>query len=202
MRIGSLSDYQPANDCLVVFLCSTEKLQPLRASHRTVIFCFDEQELAAVKHLPIVLVDVPPNRAVSIFAHLIREGEEVEYWVPRTATANLRGLVGRKTEVKDDFAISGLHVSDSWIHLRISKATGETRGADDFLKGLAAPYSGVNSCFPIGVASNDSGSNASPGATTVRSILILRAAALAKPLKNYLPPRAVVFLYKILEKIR
>lgn len=194
MRIESLRDYRPAVTDFAALLGSSERLHPLPESYGTVVFCFSEDELMAMDYKRAVLVDVPSNRAMRILTRLVRDRETAEYWVPRSATANLRSLVASDNPGKDTPVISGLHVSDSWIHLRVNRATGKTREPDDFLKGLSAPGARENSIVREHPVSLES--------TTLRALLISRAAVLAKPIKKYLPGSVVVSLYKILEKIR
>lgn len=194
MRIESLSNYRPADTDFAVLLESSERLHPLPDSTGTVVFCFSEDELMAIDHKRAVLVDVPSDHAMHILTRLVRDRKEAEYWVPRTATANLRSLVKSDAPGSDSLVITGLHVSDTWIHIRVDIATRKTRGPDDFLKGLSAAYAGENSTPRYSGTRTDS--------TTLRALLISRAAVLAKPVKKYLPSSVVVSLYKLLEKIR
>ncbi len=194
MRIGSLDDYKPADTDYAVLLCSSEQLQPLPVSHGTVVFCFSEEELDNAVNMPVVLVDVPAAQAIPILARLIQDRRVVEYWAPRSAVDNLRNLVGSDGAVSEELGVSGLHISDRWIHLRVEGSVGTSRSSDDFLRGLSAPLSLSN------LAPRDQGP--SPDAPTLRALVISRVATLAKPVKQFLPSSVVVSLYKMLEKIR
>ncbi len=194
MRIKSLSDYQPAETGLVVLLRTSENLRPLPMSKGTAFFCFSEEELMLVDGAPAVLVDIPPESAIRILSRLVRIGKAAEYWAPRSDIANLLRLVEISNSSSEALAISGLHVSEAWIQLRIRHANGETRHADDFLRGLSAPYYGTT-LMPHNYEQP-------PSAETLRAILISWTATLAKPVKKYLPKTVIVGLYKILERIR
>lgn len=194
MRIGSLDDYKPADTDYAVLLCSSEQLQPLPASHGTVVFCFSEEELDHAVNMPAVLADVPAAQATPILARLIRNREVVEYWAPRSAADNLYDLVDSDDVVSENLGVAGLHFSERWIHLRVEESAGTSRPPDDFLRGLSAPLSASN------VGPRDQGP--APDAPTLRTLVISRVATLAKPVKQYLPSSAVVSLYKMLEKIR
>ena len=194
MRIESLDDYKPADTDYAVLLCSSEQLQPLPASHGTVVFCFSEEELDEAVNMPVVLVDVPAAQAIPILARLIRDRGVVEYWAPRSAADNLRDLVGSDGAVSEALGVSGLHISEKWIHLRVEESVGTYRSSDDFLRGLSAPLS-VSNAGPRAKRS-------APDPPTLRALVISRVATLAKPVKQYLPSSVVVSLYKVLEKIR
>ncbi len=194
MRIGSLDDYKPADTDYAVLLCSSEQLQPLPASHGTVVFCFSEEELDHAVNMPAVLADVPAAQATPILARLIRDREVVEYWAPRSAADNLYDLVDSDDVVSEELGVAGLHISERWIHLRVEESAGTSRLPDDFLRGLSAPLSASN------VGLRDQGP--APDTPTLRTLVISRVATLAKPVKQYLPSSAVVSLYKMLEKIR
>lgn len=195
MRIGSLDDYKPADTDYAVLLCSSEQLQPLPASHGTVVFCFSEEELGQAVNMPVVLADVPAAQAIPILARLlIQDRRVVEYWAPRSAVDNLRNLVGSDGAVSEELGVSGLHISEGWIHLRVEESVGTSRPSDDFLRGLSAPLS-LSNLAPRG-------QGPSPDAPTLRALVISRVATLAKPVKQFLPSSVVVSLYKMLEKIR
>lgn len=194
MRIESLDDYRPAETDFAVLLGSSEQLVPLPDFYGAVVFCFSEDELMAMDHKRAVLVDVPSDLAVRILTNLVRDRGEAEYWAPRSATVNLCSLVGSEDPGNDTPVISGLHVSGLWIHLRVNRATRKTREPGDFLLGLSAPVTAA-AATP---RDNDTHSDT----TTLKALFISRAAALAKPVKKYLPSSVVVLLYKILEKIR
>lgn len=194
MRIGSLDDYKPADTDYAVLLCSSEQLQPLPASHGTVVFCFSEEELGQAVNMPVVLADVPAAQATPILARLIRDRGVVEYWAPRSAADNLHGLVDSDDKASEELGVSGLHISERWIHLRVEEPVGTSRPSDDFLRGLSAPLSASN------VGPRDQGP--APDAPTLRALVISRVATFAKPVKQFLPSSVVVSLYKILEKIR
>lgn len=194
MRIGSLDEYQPADTDYAVLLCSSEQLQTLPVSHGTVVFCFSEEELSRVNHRPAVLLDLPADQAAPVLSRLIRDRGEAEYWAPRSAAGNLCDLVGGDDVLTTGLAISGLRVSEAWIHIRVGNSEGGTRSPDDFLLGLSAPISG---CAP-----RVRDQSVAADAMTLRALVILRAATLAKPVKKYLPGSVVVSLYKILERIR
>lgn len=194
MRIESLDDYKPADIDYAVLLCSSKQLQPLPASHGTVVFCFSEEELDKAVNIPVVLADVPAAQATPILARLIRDRGVVEYWAPRSAADNLRGVVGSDDAVSENLGVSGLHISERWIHLRVEESVGTSRPSDDFLRGLSAPLTVAN------VGPRDQGP--APNAPTLRALVISRIATLAKPVKQFLPSSVVVALYKMLEKIR
>lgn len=194
MRIESLDDYKPADIDYAVLLCSSKQLQPLPASHGTVVFCFSEEELDKTVNIPVVLADVPAAQATPILARLIRDRGVVEYWAPRSAADNLRGVVGSDDAVSENLGVSGLHISERWIHLRVEESVGTSRPSDDFLRGLSAPLTVAN------VGPRDQGP--APNAPTLRALVISRIATLAKPVKQFLPSSVVVALYKMLEKIR
>lgn len=141
-----------------------------------------------------VLVDFPPGNAIRILSRLVRERGEAQYWAPRADTARLCNLVETNDSLSESLAISGLHVSDTWIQLRFSRAGGKTRDVEDFLKGLSAPLYGGT------LIAQDRGQ--SLGTATLRAILVSRAATLAKPVKKYLPSAVIVAIYKVLEKLR
>ena len=194
MRIESLDDYKPADTDYAVLLCSSEQLQPLPASHGTVVFCFNEEELSRTTKKPVALLDIPAAQATPILARIIRDRGVAEYWAPRSAAGNLRDLVGSNDVLTAGLAISGLRVSEAWIHIRVGNSEGDNRSPDDFLSGLSAPLSG---CAPR-VREQSVG----PEAMTLRALVISHAATLAKPVKKYLPSSVVVSLYKILERLR
>lgn len=194
MRIGSLDDYKPADTDYAVLLCSSEQLQPLPDSHGTVVFCFSEEELNRSIKMPAVLVDVPAAQATPILVRLIRDRGVAEYWAPRSAADNLSDLIDSNDAVSEELGVSGLHISEGWIHLRVEESVGTYRSSDDFLRGLSAPLS-VSNAGP-----RDQGS--APDTPTLRALVISRVATLAKPVKQYLPSSVVVSLYKVLEKIR
>lgn len=194
MRIESLDDYKPADIDYAVLLCSSKQLQPLPASHGTVVFCFSEEELDKAVNMPVVLADVPAAQATPILARLIRDRGVVEYWAPRSAADNLRGVVGSDDAVSENLGVSGLHISERWIHLRVEESVGTSRPSDDFLRGLSAPLTVAN------VGPRDQ--RPAPNAPTLRALVISRIATLAKPGKQFLPSSVVVALYKMLEKIR
>ena len=194
MRIGSLDDYKPADSDYAVLLCSSEQLQPLPASHGTVVFCFSEEELKRSIEMPAVLVDVPAAQATPTLVRLIRDRGVAEYWAPRSAADNLYDLVDSDDAVSEDLGVAGLHIYERWIHLRVEESTGSSRPPDDFLRGLSAPLS-VSNAGPRAKRS-------APDPPTLRALVISRVATLAKPVKQYLPSSVVVSLYKVLEKIR
>ena len=194
MRIGSLDDYKPADSDYAVLLCSSEQLQPLPASHGTVVFCFSEEELKRSIEMPAVLVDVPAAQATPTLVRLIRDRGVAEYWAPRSAADNLYDLVDSDDAVSEDLGVAGLHISERWIHLRVEESTGSSRPPDDFLRGLSAPLS-VSNAGPRAKRS-------APDPPTLRALVISRVATLAKPVKQFLPSSVVVSLYKMLEKIR
>lgn len=78
--------------------------------------------------------------------------------------------------------------------LRLSIADRESREVEDFIRGLSAPNAEK--------ASDSCSSDQRLESISLRSILISRAATLAKPVKRFVPPFAIVALYKILERIR
>ncbi|MBE7340214.1 hypothetical protein [Corynebacterium aurimucosum] len=194
MRIESLSNYQPIETGFALLLSSSEKLQPLPLGQGSFFFCFSEEELMLINGTNAVLIDLPPRNAIRILSRLVRERGEAQYWAPRSDTARLCSLVGTNDSLSEGLAISGLNVSDAWIQLRVSRTHGKTRDAEDFLRGLSAPFYGGT------LITQDYGQ--SLGTATLRTILISRAATLAKPVKKYLPSAVIVALYKILEKFR
>lgn len=158
------------------------------------MFCFSKEELEKTLELPPVLVDVPADQAVPILARLVLERGEAEYWAPRSSAENLRNVIDSTEVATDELAISGLRVSENWIHLRIENVVGECRATDDFLRGLSAPLSAA---APV---VRDHGT--APEVMTLRALVLSRVATLAKPVKKYLPSSVVVSLYKLLERIR
>ena len=194
MKIKSLEDYQPVDSDFAVLLSSSQKLHSLPPSNGTVVFCFSKEELEKTLELPPVLVDVPADQAMPILARLVLERGEAEYWAPRSSAENLRNVIDGTEVATDELAISGLRVSENWIHLRIENVVGECRATDDFLRGLSAPLSAA---APV---VRDHGT--APEVMTLRALVLSRVATLAKPVKKYLPSSVVVSLYKLLEKIR
>lgn len=194
MRVNSLSDYQPVETEFAVLLSSSEQLLPLPKGNGTVVFCFSESELLKAGEARVVLIDISPEFAERLIARLIRDRGHVEYWAPRSNVTNALNLIGNGGKLSGSLAISGLHVSDRWIQLRLSIADRESREVEDFIRGLSAPNAEK--------ASDSCSSDQRLETISLRSILISRAATLAKPVKRFVPPFAIVALYKILERIR
>lgn len=194
MRVNSLSDYQPVETEFAVLLSSSEQLLPLPKGNGTVVFCFSESELLKAGEARVVLIDISPELAERLIARLVRDRGHVEYWAPRSNVTNALNLIGNGGKLSGSLAISGLHVSDRWIQLRLSIADRESREVEDFIRGLSAPNAEK--------ASDSCSSDQRLESISLRSILISRAATLAKPVKRFVPPFAIVALYKILERIR
>lgn len=194
MRVNSLSDYQPVETEFAVLLSSSEQLLPLPKGNGTVVFCFSESELLKAGEARVVLIDISPELAERLIARLVRDRGHVEYWAPRSNVTNALNLIGNGGKLSGSLAISGLHVSDRWIQLRLSIADRESREVEDFIRGLSAPNAEK--------ASDSCSSEQRLESISLRSILISRAATLAKPVKRFVPPFAIVALYKILERIR
>ncbi|MCL8493840.1 hypothetical protein M5J06_06810 [Corynebacterium sp. B5-R-101] len=194
MRVNSLSDYQPVETEFAVLLSSSEQLLPLPKGNGTVVFCFSESELLKAGEARVVLIDISPEFAERLIARLVRDRGHVEYWAPRSNVTNALNLIGNGGKLSGSLAISGLHVSDRWIQLRLSIADRESREVEDFIRGLSAPNAEK--------ASDSCSSDQRLESISLRSILISRAATLAKPVKRFVPPFAIVALYKILERIR
>ncbi|MHC2800138.1 hypothetical protein [Corynebacterium hesseae] len=194
MRVNSLSDYQPVETEFAVLLSSSEQLLPLPKGNGTVVFYFSESELLKAGEARVVLIDIPPEFAERLIARLVRDRGHVEYWAPRSNVTNALNLIGNGGKLSGSLAISGLHVSDRWIQLRLSIADRESREVEDFIRGLSAPNAEK--------ASDSCSSDQRLESISLRSILISRAATLAKPVKRFVPPFAIVALYKILERIR
>lgn len=190
MRISSLDSFSPLDCPYAMLLESSETVQAFPLSKNPVTFCFSVEQPHRVDELPLILVDIKADTALSILREYANRHQHLEYWAPRENTSRLQELA----RLGDELAVSGVCITGEWIQLRVGLAAAGDRSSADWVAGLAAA--------PIRTEQLKRVDSVTSSEMTVRGLVISRITPLAKPLKQYLPGWMVIFLYKILEKIR
>ncbi|MDK8897567.1 hypothetical protein QP999_06405 [Corynebacterium sp. MSK004] len=191
MRISSLDRFQPLDSAYAMLLESSEQPFSFPPATSPITFCFTAEQLADIAELPLVLVDTETHEALPILHEYATKNRHIEYWAPRSDTVRLQQIA--LAQNSHDLSITGSRLTESWLQLRIGAATEQDRSCADWVEGLKAATTPVESkAFPSVAAPEMS----------LRSLVISRITPVAKPLKKYLPGSMVVVVYKVLEKIR
>lgn len=190
MRIRSLGDFQRQNRRLVVVLESSEQLPSISGLVDDADFCFDAKELASIRADRLVLLHCSPEVTAQALDEWKRNGNTcVEYWAPRD---HFPQLIAVLREVSG-WSLAGCKSNERLLQLSLLPEEASDHSASDFLQGLM-----VHRTFDDGYAvTAPDWSQPSLG-----SLLISAVVPYAKPLKRFIPPRVVVMMYKLLEKIR
>jgi len=116
---------------------------------------------------------------------------DVQYWVTYENWSRLTGL----SSWVDGLGISKVFYDEDWIKLTVSGDEESHLDIESFIAGLGALNHGLKQATQLAW-------DAQLSEPSIKGLLIGRLIPIMKPLKRFIPQTSVIYLYKILEKVR